>query len=1003
MKRGSLQQRLLVVMLVSAIPVFALHVTVQIISDVRTARTRATTNTQDIAAAAIPLLQSTLIVGDLATTQETLDNIMRHGQFRRLRLLDQTGKKALAEGRPGAAAESGEVPDWFLDRLDFRFEPQQFPIVVGGTTYGTLQAEPSSMFLVVDVWQRLWTAVGLWLVTVGFLVSLLKITLVRGLRPLDDLAEAAHRFGGGDLNTRAPISDVPELAETAGAFNRMAENLAEARDRLETRVRQRTAELSASEARTSAILRNLLDGVAQIDTQGLILTVNEAVCVLFGYREAELLGQNIKMLVAEPSGSGAEGFLARYLAAPQATLPGSRHEVEGRRKDGSLFSLDITANELAYDSVRSYICVLRDISQQKAAEAAREAARTNAVRLTQAKSEFIANMSHEIRTPLNAILGFAQVGIRKSQGQQVTETFERILRSGELLLRLINDILDFSKIEAQKLQVEAVPFDLGEVIDRALDLNAASAYGKGLRFTVSEAADLPARCIGDPIRVAQVLVNLLSNAIKFTETGGVSLDVQRAGTALLFRVSDTGIGISADHMTRLFEPFEQADSSTTRRFGGTGLGLVISRRLVALMGGEIRVDSQPGVGTTIEMTLTLPEVAGHASAPASRPIRLHGLPPDEGGALARALAERGIAVTLATTSVLSEVPNHGLLVADAMAIAKQSEAARAFVLRGQALAIVYTPGLENPIPDDLAAHSLHLDRPLRCRLLIAPRAGQAEDPVARQATAKTPRLAGIRILAAEDDAASRLVLKEIVELEGASLVVEENGAAACDRLIKVGPGVFDIVITDIQMPRLDGYATTRRILEIAPGLPVIGLSAHAMPEEWERCLAAGMVDLVTKPVAIDALVAAILPQLRGHGVAVGAGHPDGDPKEVVRAAMPSLIDWSALEARFNGNRSFVAQLAEAVLESHVETPAQLRVAAADFEYPAMASLSHKTRGMAVNMMIEPLQELAGQAEQAARAEQLEAQELAGRLADALDAVLAAMTAGTGNEASSPRG
>ncbi len=156
MKRGSLQQRLLAVVLLSAIPVFALHITVQILSDLRTARTRATTNTQDIAAAAIPLLQSTLVVGDLATSQETLDNIMLHGQFDRLTLLDQTGVTPIAKGKPGLAAGSGKVPDWFVDWLDFHFPPQQFPIVVGGTTYGTLVVEPSPMFLVVDIWQRIW-------------------------------------------------------------------------------------------------------------------------------------------------------------------------------------------------------------------------------------------------------------------------------------------------------------------------------------------------------------------------------------------------------------------------------------------------------------------------------------------------------------------------------------------------------------------------------------------------------------------------------------------------------------------------------------------------------------------------------------------------------------------------------------------------------------------------------------------------------------------------------
>lgn len=243
MIRGSLRRRLFLVVFLALIPIFVVHVIVLILADMRTATARTTSNTQDIAAAAMPLLQSTLIVGDLATTQETLDRFMRHGQFRSLRLLDQGGERILVEGRPGFSSAAESVPEWFVDWLDFRFPVQRFPLQVGGTPYGILVAEPASIFLVADIWQRMWTAATLWLVTLSFSLWMLRLTLNRSLRPLDDLTTAVRRFGEGDLHCRAPVSAVPELAETSIAFNRMADNLSDARDRLEERVSQATQEL----------------------------------------------------------------------------------------------------------------------------------------------------------------------------------------------------------------------------------------------------------------------------------------------------------------------------------------------------------------------------------------------------------------------------------------------------------------------------------------------------------------------------------------------------------------------------------------------------------------------------------------------------------------------------------------------------------------------------------------------------------------------------------------
>jgi PAS domain S-box-containing protein len=368
-------------------------------------------------------------------------------------------------------------------------------------------------------------------------------------------------------------------------------------------------------------------------------------------------------------------------------------------------------------------------------------ARNEAERLARVKSEFLANMSHEIRTPLNAVLGFAQIGQRESKGRNKSqERFHRILDAGQLLLGVINDILDFSKIEAGKLSVESRPFQLAPVIANVASFVAEAAKQKGLAYAVDAAADLPEWVLGDTQRLQQILVNLLSNAVKFSRQGEVRLRVAREGDDLYFKVIDTGIGMSQEQIARLFNPFEQADSSTTRKYGGTGLGLAISQSLAQRMGGEISVESAPGAGSAFTLRLPLPAVA---------------------------------------------------------------------------------PGIE---------------------------AYPGKTP------ATGPRLAQLRVLAAEDVEVNQMILEDMLVHEGAQVVFADNGQQALEHLEEAGVTAFDVVLMDVQMPVMDGHEATRRIRKMAPELPVIGLTAHALAEERRKCLAVGMVDCATKPIDIDTLV-----------------------------------------------------------------------------------------------------------------------------------------------------
>jgi PAS domain S-box-containing protein len=617
--------------------------------------------------------------------------------------------------------------------------------------------------------------------------------------------------------------------------------LAENQAHLEQTIQERTADLKASEARTRAIVTTMLDSVVHIDARGTILSVNFAVQDMFGYEEGDMVGRNVSMLMPEPHASAHDGYISRYLQTRRPHVVGTWRETTGRRKDGSLFPIELAVNEMVDDAGSTFIGVMRDMTMQKAAEQEVKKALRAARDAAEAKSHFLANMSHEIRTPLNAVLGLAQIGVRDNHGRGTAETFRRIRDSGSHLLAVVNDILDFSKIEAGKLKIEKRPFALFSVIDNVKSFVAERAEEKGLALSVSVAPDLSDWVEGDSLRLAQILTNLLSNAIKFTERGEVMLRVARDGDEIVFMVADSGIGMNEAHLARLFQSFEQADSSTTRHYGGTGLGLAISRNLANLMGGDIAVDSQPGAGSSFYLHLPLPAVPA--------PTR-----------------------------------------------SDKREAA---------------------------------------------------------AAAAGPRLTGLSILAADDVDINCFILEDLLTHEGARVVFAKDGQQALDQLVEKGVSAFDVVLMDVQMPVMDGLTATRRIAEIAPALPVIGLTAHAMAEERDRCLAAGMVDHVVKPVEIDTLVAAILRQVRldtqpaaiapvvadspQHGAAFG-GCDD-----------PDIIDLGVLASRVGSDPAKIAKYTERFVETTRDALGEMRSALAARDLPVLGSLGHRLKSAALTV------------------------------------------------------
>jgi two-component system sensor histidine kinase/response regulator len=705
-------------------------------------------------------------------------------------------------------------------------------------------------------------------------------------------------------------------------------------------------------ARFEGILAAAEDAFIEMDTAGTITQWNPAAERLFGWGAEQAIGRRLtELLVPERYRRAHEEGLRRFLETGERRVIGTRVEVEALRHDGTEIPVGLSVFVTTVGAEPRFNAFVHDLSEHRRLMSELEAARDAALEASRMKSDFLATMSHEIRTPMNGVIGMAGLLLDTELDPEQRDYAETVHSSADALLVIINDILDFSKIEAGQLDLEIVDVNLHTLVEEVADLLAPDAHAKGLELAVLVRPDVPPTVRGDPGRLRQILLNLVGNAVKFTHEGEVVVratasDPTDGGVEVQFQVADTGIGIDPSVRDRLFEPFSQADASTTRTYGGTGLGLAICRRLVDMLGGELTVDSEPGQGSTFQLTVRL-DLAdpGPVRRPRSDLTGLRVLIVDDnatnrrilehqvrswgmtsasadsgqaaldllrdsarGGSFDVAIVDKGMPGMdgVQLTRIIRDdptVPTVPVALLTSAGVRGSSERAR----RAGVAAYLTKP-----------AHQSHLFDAIATILGTDTDDDTVAAPVTQRTIARDRAAARPVILVAEDNSANQKVAAAMLAKIGYRADVVANGAEAVEATKRIPYGA---VLMDCQMPVMDGYAATAAIRSSEEGgarIPIIAMTASAMEGEAERCIAAGMDDYISKPVGRDQLASILGRWVRALG---DSTEPVAEPDPFDDETSASLRELMANQP--GGYAGFLTQFIDGVAASLDEVRASL--------------------------------------------------------------------------------